>query len=361
MFSVFSNPRRKVSLSGLVLALAAVLVLTACGTTPGSDSYPAPPQDKEAFAPQVDQADRTEESQPAQSLYNQSLLAVNPEDSSLLVNFQGPEGRMISYSYSLSFETQDYSADYARLDQAIRKQGGYIASSDLTIHQTYEKPLHSAYFSVKIPQDKAADFLAEITDSLGTLTSQSSNSQDYTDQYQDTQIRLESEQKKLEALNKLYDKAENMEDIMAIQAQIIDCQSRIDQLEASQKQIEGLTNYASFDIQLEEVFVLTEAEREDPSFASQLGVAFDNSLKNISSFFQGLVLFLALAWPFILLLLAVIWLLVGLSRRIRHNREKGPKAGKSLKVKKTKKANKNKQAIVAPPAKPYSESPELRK
>ena len=315
MFRLFPQIRRKSAFSGLILALATALFLTACGAAPGSQSYPLPPQD-ESPASRVDQGDF--ESSP--DFNTQSLLAVAPEDSSLLTTLPGPEGRMISYSYNLSFETQDYNADFARLDQAIRQQGGYIASSDLTIHKTYEKPLHSAYFSVKIPQDKAADFLAAITDSLGTLVSQSSNSQDYTDQYQDSQIRLESEQKKLEALNKLYDKAETMEDIMAIQAQIIDCQSRIDQLEASQKQIEGLTNYANFDIQLEEVFVLTEAEREDPSFASQLGVAFDNSLKNIAAFFQGLVLFLALAWPFLLLLLAVIWLLVGLSRRIRHNR-----------------------------------------
>ncbi len=320
MLNLFSETQRKSRLASLILALAAALLLTACGAAPGSNGYPPPPQENAPVATQVamqeDQADLAS----APKLSNQSLLAVDSEESSLLTDLPGAQGRMISYSYSLSFESQDYSADFARLDQAIRKQDGYIASSDLSIRRTYEKPLHSAYFSVKIPQDKAQAFLAEITEGLGTLTSQSSNSQDYTEQYQDSQIRLESEQKKLEALNKLYDKAESMEDIMAIQAQIIDCQSRIDQLEASQKQIEGLTQYASFDIWLEEVFVLTPAEREDPSFASQLGVAFRNSLHNIAAFFQGLVLFLALAWPFLLLGLVVLWLLVGLGRRIRHNR-----------------------------------------
>lgn len=320
MFKLSPIKHRKSRLASLILALAAALLLTACGAAPSSNGYPLPPQDNTPVATQVamqeDQADLAS----APKLSNQSLLAVDAGESSLLTDLPGPQGRMISYSYSLSFESQDYSADFARLDQAIRQQGGYIASSDLNIRRTYEKPLHSAYFSVKIPQDKAPAFLAEITEGLGTLTSQSSNSQDYTDQYRDSQIRLESEQKKLEALNKLYDKAESMEDIMAIQAQIIDCQSRIDQLEASQKQIEGLTQYASFDIWLEEVFVLTEAEREDPSFASQLGVAFRNSLHNIAAFFQGLVLFLALAWPFLLLLLVVLCLLVGLGRRIRHNR-----------------------------------------
>lgn len=320
MFKLFPIKHPRSRLASLILALAAALLLTACGTAPSSNGYPLPPQENAPVATQVamqeDQADLAS----APRLSKQSLLAVDAGESSLLTDLPGPQGRMISYSYSLSFESQDYSADFARLDQAIRKQDGYIASSDLNIRRTYEKPLHSAYFSVKIPQDKAQAFLAEITDGLGTLTSQSSNSQDYTDQYQDSQIRLESEQKKLEALNKLYDKAETMEDIMAIQAQIIDCQSRIDQLEASQKQIEGLTQYASFDIWLEEVFVLTEAEREDPSFASQLGVAFHNSLHNIAAFFQGLVLFLALAWPFLLLGLVALWLLVGLGRRIRHNR-----------------------------------------
>lgn len=231
-------------------------------------------------------------------------------------------GRMIALTYSFQLESTDYEKDVATLDRLIAENEGYISSSDLSVQPSKEKDLHSAFFQVKIPRDKAEFFRKAVTAEVGTLRSSSSNSQDFTESYSDTALRLVSEKKKLEAFNALYKRAESMEDIMAIQSQIIDCQSRIDQMEASQRVIEGKVNFSDFSISLKEVFLLSPVASQDPSFSSRLSEAFAASLTGLKSGLEELLLFIVEFWPILLVLIFIVLLIVGFKRRVASRRKK---------------------------------------
>lgn len=241
---------------------------------------------------------------------NPAKLAAQAEDSVR----QAP-GRMIALTYSFQLESTDYEKDVATLDRLIAENEGYISSSNLSVRPSKEKDLHSAFFQIKIPRDKAEFFRKAVTAEVGTLRSSSSNSQDFTESYSDTALRLVSEKKKLDAFNELYKKAESMEDIMAIQSQIIDCQSRIDQMEASQREIEGRVNFSDFSISLEEVFLLSPVASQDPSFSSRLSEAFAASLTGLKSGLEDLLLFIAEFWPILLVLIFIALLIVVFKRR----------------------------------------------
>ena len=231
-------------------------------------------------------------------------------------------GRMIALTYSFQLESTDYEKDVATLDRLIAENEGYISSSNLSVRPSKEKDLHSAFFQIKIPRDKAEFFRKAVTAEVGTLRSSSSNSQDFTESYSDTALRLVSEKKKLDAFNELYKKAESMEDIMAIQSQIIDCQSRIDQMEASQREIEGRVNFSDFSISLEEVFLLSPVASQDPSFSSRLSEAFAASLTGLKSGLEDLLLFIVEFWPILLVLIFIVLLIVGFKRRADSRRKK---------------------------------------
>lgn len=231
-------------------------------------------------------------------------------------------GRMIALTYSFQLESTDYEKDVATLDRLIAENGGYISSSDLSVQPSKEKDIHSAFFQVKIPRDKAEFFRKAVTAEVGTLRSSSSNSQDFTESYSDTALRLVSEKKKLEAFNALYKRAESMEDIMAIQSQIIDCQSRIDQMESSQRVIEGKVNFSDFSISLKEVFLLSPVASQDPSFSSRLSEAFAASLTGLKSGLEELLLFIVEFWPILLVFIFIVLLIVGFKRRVASRRKK---------------------------------------
>ena len=231
-------------------------------------------------------------------------------------------GRMIALTYSFQLESTDYEKDLATLDRLIAENGGYISSSNLSVQPSKEKDIHSAFFQVKIPRDKAEFFRKAVTAEVGTLRSSSSNSQDFTESYSDTALRLVSEKKKLEAFNALYKRAESMEDIMAIQSQIIDCQSRIDQMESSQRVIEGKVNFSDFSISLKEVFLLSPVASQDPSFSSRLSEAFAASLTGLKSGLEELLLFIVEFWPILLVFIFIVLLIVGFKRRVASRRKK---------------------------------------
>ena len=218
-------------------------------------------------------------------------------------------GRMIALTYSFQLESTDYDKDVATLDRLIAENEGYISSSDLSVQ-------------VKIPRDKAEFFRMAVMAEVGTLRSSSSNSQDFTESYSDTALRLVSEKKKLDAFNELYKKAESMKDIMAIQSQIIDCQSRIDQMESSQRVIEGKVNFSDFSISLKEVFLLSPVASQDPSFSSRLSEAFAASLTGLKSGLEELLLFIVEFWPILLVLIFIVLLIVGFKRRVASRRKK---------------------------------------
>lgn len=231
-------------------------------------------------------------------------------------------GRMIALTYSFQLESTDYDKDVATLDRLIAENEGYISSSDLSVQPSKEKDIHSAFFQVKIPRDKAEFFRKAVMAEVGTLRSSSSNSQDFTESYSDTALRLVSEKKKLDAFNELYKKAESMKDIMAIQSQIIDCQSRIDQMESSQRVIEGKVNFSDFSISLKEVFLLSPVASQDPSFSSRLSEAFAASLTGLKSGLEDLLLFIVEFWPILLVLIFIVLLIVGFKRRVASRRKK---------------------------------------
>ena len=181
----------------------------------------------------------------------------------------------------LTLETQDFDATSADLEKLTAETGGYIESSSLS----GDKGSRSAYYTLRIPQEKFETFYAQLGDRAHVVYS-SRSSEDITEQYTDIETRLATLQTKHERLLALLDQAGKMEDI----------------------------------ISLDEVQTLT-ATPEGSGFGAQLTQAAKTGTRGLVDSVRALILGIVMFWPVVLLLAAGGGAAIVITKKRRKKRE----------------------------------------
>lgn len=163
----------------------------------------------------------------------------------------------------LTLETQDFDATSADLEKLTAETGGYIESSSLS----GDKGSRSAYYTLRIPQEKFETFYAQLGDRAHVVYS-SRSSEDITEQYTDIETRLATLQTKHERLLALLDQAGKMEDIISLENALADCEYEIDSLTGSKRHYDDLVGFSTFSVTLDEVQTLTATPRAAASARS---------------------------------------------------------------------------------------------
>lgn len=220
------------------------------------------------------------------------------------------------YTASIQAETQDYDACTAALEELVDRLGGYLeyASSD-----SRGDGSRSASYTVRVPAKEFRGFLKTVGE-ISHVTSQDQNAENISERYYDTESRLETQKTKMERLQALLSKAENMEDIIDLENAISETEYQIEQLTGSLRHYDSLVDFATIDVRLREVLRLTTVEEAPPTFGSRLGNAFTDGLRGFGDFLQDVAVYLAYNWTWMVLLALVILLVVKVSKRRQAQR-----------------------------------------
>lgn len=220
------------------------------------------------------------------------------------------------YTASIQAETQDYDACTAALEELVDRLGGYLeyASSD-----SRGDGSRSASYTVRVPAKEFRGFLKTVGE-ISHVTSQDQNAENISERYYDTESRLETQKTKMERLQTLLSKAENMEDIIDLENAISETEYQIEQLTGSLRHYDSLVDFATIDVRLREVLRLTTVEEAPPAFGSRLGNAFTDGLRGFGDFLQDVAVYLAYNWTWMVLLALVILLVVKVSKRRQAQR-----------------------------------------
>ena len=179
---------------------------------------------------------------------------------------------------------------------------------------------------MRVPAEQFADFCAQVG-TLCHVTWQSDSAEDISEQYYDTQSRLETAQIKLARLQELLKKAENMEDIITIESAISETEYEIERLSGTVRHYDALVDYATVTLELNEVYRLSGTEDAPKSFGEKLGNAFTDGLAAAAEGLESFALWLAYSWLGILIFAAVAFAAVKLIGRLRRGK-KLPKLGR---------------------------------
>lgn len=224
--------------------------------------------------------------------------ALTPQDS-----------RKIIYNATLWLETKQYDQASADLLEAASQAGAYVQSSETS--GSAERGDRSVYYTLRVPAEHYSEFL-NAAGQAANLTRRSESTQDVTAEYVDLEARLASLEQQRQRLDELAAKAENLEDLLAIENQRTQVQYEIESYTGQMNVLKDQIAYSTVEVYLDEV---TELTPQSPSFASRVGSAFRGSWNGFVAVVQELVIGLIYLLPFLVVAAVVIVVVVFLARR----------------------------------------------
>ena len=218
----------------------------------------------------------------------------------------------IIYTASLTLENKNYDETRAALEAALAEAGGYMESCD---ESTYSKSARSLNLRLRVPEENYETFLSAAA-GTGNLVSRSEQAEDVTAQYMDVAARLENLESQRARLLELQAGAETVADLLEIESSLSDVQY---QLESWQRQLDWYDDQVescTVNVYLNEVKTYTPSEE---GFGQRLTGAFGRGWDAFVEGVQNLVVWLAGAWPVVLILAGAAGGFFGW-RRIRNKK-----------------------------------------
>lgn len=289
----------------LILALLmAVTLLAGCGASTAASA------DKYAASGDVPMAEAPMPTPEAGMMYDYAETEEAVEMEGQAFDDMGVGGnaapantaRKLIRNVELYLETREFDTAVEEINKLVAELGGYIEYSDISgrsLNFQGDYYRRNANFVARVPAEKLNQ-ATEALDSLCNVTSRSESVNDITDAYYDVDGRLRTLRVEEERLLALLEKAEKLEDMLTIESHLSEVRYQIERLTGQLNRYDSQVNYSTVNMYLEEVVEYTAQKAEPITFGQRIGDAFEDSLKFIGSFGEGLVVLLVGVLPFLL-------------------------------------------------------------
>jgi len=217
------------------------------------------------------------------------------------------------YTAYLELESTAFDETAEALAALTRTCGGYFSSSNV---RNYNSGYRSANYTIRVPAAQYEDFLAQAGE-LCHVLQRNSTAEDVSEQYYDIAGRLKTQQTKLARLQELLKQAKNMEDLITIETAISDTETQIEYLSGTLQHYDALVDYATVNIQLREVYRLSNTEEPVKGFGSRFITALKSGWENFVDDTEDFLVDLAYSWMWLVIWAIIIFVVVRLVIRRR--------------------------------------------
>ena len=233
-------------------------------------------------------------------------------------------GQKLIRKVNIDAETEDLETLLGSLTSQISDLDGYIENQELYNGSSYSSYRHrSAHLTIRIPADKLDSFIRQIKDA-SNVVSYNESQEDVTLTYVATENRIKALETEQERLLELLSMAENMSDILEIQARLTDVRYELENVTSQLLVLANKVDYATVYLYIDQVKVFTEVEEQ--TVWQRIGSGFKKNLKNIGEelvdFFVWLVTYSPQLIVFALVAIGIIFLL---RRRRKQKKQMPPK------------------------------------
>ncbi len=134
----------------------------------------------------------------------------------------------IIYTGNISLYTEDYKGAFEKVGAYAASIGGFVENSSSSyIDKVQNTTVNSGYITIRVPAAKYQEAMKEIQ-KYGTTVNASTNSANISQQYQDIKGQLDNLKIEEERLQAYLAKAENIQDLLAIERELNRVRTEID-------------------------------------------------------------------------------------------------------------------------------------
>ena len=216
--------------------------------------------------------------------------------------------RKLIKTVNILAETEDFDTLVPGLQKQVEALGGYIEYiSVYDVHSYYvedqQVKQRCANVTARVPKEKLDGFLAQVGEQTN-ITRRSENVEDVTLQYVD----LESHKKALvteqERLLALMEKAETVEDIIAIEGRLSEVRYQLESMESQLRTYDNRIDYSTVELSITEVRKYSPPQ--EATVWQRIQSGFMKSLDDIGFGIRDFAIRFVIDIPYIVLWLAVI-------------------------------------------------------
>lgn len=223
--------------------------------------------------------------------YESSAPMLGASAKSVANNGAETEKKIVRNAW-LNLRTDRFDETVQALCDQIEQAGGAVESRDISGTKDTSR---NASMTFRVPSGMLDDVLAG-AEAWGEVTHEQTSAVDRTDTYTDNASRLESARAKKNRLDALYEKAENMEDIITLTNAIFDVQAEIESLEGQNRRIDDEVSFATLYVSVSEKSSAVSAKQP---FFTRLGRQLAEGWENFGEFVSNAVLGLTYALPWV--------------------------------------------------------------
>lgn len=226
-------------------------------------------------------------------------------------------GTLLERSARVSLSTQQFDTDAEKLLLIPKELEGWIERQSLS-GQAYEASGSGRLLSLtlRIPEEHLEEALAALSD-IGTLDAEETYAQDISEQYYDTQGRLDSALSLRTQLQALLEKAEDVEVLATLTRELSENQRTIDTLQGLLRGWDSRVQYSQVSVSLSEQRPGGIAPVQGDSLGSRISRGFVDSINAVLSFLGDMVVTLVWLLPWLIPLGLIGWLVWWLVRKKR--------------------------------------------
>jgi hypothetical protein len=226
----------------------------------------------------------------------------------------GQQDLLIIKNGTLVLQVTDIDGGLAAATDRIKGLGGYVSGS----RRSGDGEFDQATITFRVPAAKWDDALAALRGIATKVLGEDSSTEDVTTQVVDLGARIKNLQATEQALQAIMERAVEIKDVLAVQAELTSVRGQIEQMTAEKTSLEGQAAYSTLAVtfSLKPDPVLTSQSQFDPKNE------VDQASASLVSVLQGIAtagIWFAIVWLPILLGLAILFVIgLFIYRRVRR-------------------------------------------
>lgn len=262
------------------LTLAVLMVLALFAGCSGSSKA------ADAMSPQEAPREEMAVESPAMMANGVTMDSVSEAGESV----PGTEQKLIK-TVRMDVETEDLEALLPQISEKIGALGGYVEEQELYNGSSYSSyRSRSASLTVRIPAADLNSFVENIK-GVSNVVTYNESTENVTLTYVATESRMKALEVEQERLLELMDKAENLSDLLEIEARLTDVRYELENVTSQLRVLSNRVDYATIHLYISQVRIYTETEPQ--TVWQRIGSGFKENLhdigENMTDFFVWLV------------------------------------------------------------------------
>ena len=229
-----------------------------------------------------------------------------------------PENRKWIITVSMDAETEDLETLLECVTAQIDDLGGYVEDQRISNGSTHAASRYrSASMTIRIPAEAVDSFTQKVSGVCNVVRSNKSL-EDVTLSYVATESRMKALQTEEARLLELMEQAENMSDLLEIEARLTDVRYELERATSQLRVYDNLVDFATIYLGIDEVKEYTPVQEE--TLWQRISGGFVRSLKGLGELLLDIAVWLIVNIPYLIVLAAVAWAVIAILRRLRRRK-----------------------------------------